>query len=364
MIMKTDVPRPIRLENYRPPEFLIDTVELNFTLDPTRTRVMSRLQMRPNPDAAKKGQPLSLDGETLELGEVKLDGKKLEPGEYRVLIKGNKVGGGILKPEYLLAMDPGNTTSRIDGIPTKEPAFGLDALWITKGQKEEAELAGYTVVDLATVMATHLTEIVRTHAHELLGRQEASALIDNFKKSYPKVVEELIPDPLPLGTVVKVLQNLLREQVSIRDLLTIFETLADEATRTKDPEILTEAVRKALARSISARYKNESGRIPVLSLDARLEELIANSLLQTEQRVQLVMDPRIAHAMIEGIASEIEKHPEIAGQPILLTSPTARRHIFKLTNRFIPQLVVLSHNELTPDTHIAPVGTVELPYAG
>ncbi len=292
------------------------------------------------------------------------DNLQLEPGEYRVLIKGNKVGGGILKPEYLLAMDPGNTTSRIDGIPTKEPAFGLDALWITKGQKEEAELAGYTVVDLATVMATHLTEIVRTHAHELLGRQEASALIDNFKKSYPKVVEELIPDPLPLGTVVKVLQNLLREQVSIRDLLTIFETLADEATRTKDPEILTEAVRKALARSISARYKNESGRIPVLSLDARLEELIANSLLQTEQGVQLVMDPRIAHAMIEGIASEIEKHPEIAGQPILLTSPTARRHIFKLTNRFIPQLVVLSHNELTPDTHITPVGTVELPYAG
>lgn len=292
------------------------------------------------------------------------DNLQLEPGEYRVLIKGNKVGGGVLKPEYLLAMDPGNTINRIDGIPTKEPAFGLDALWITKGQKEEAELAGYTVVDLPTVMATHLTEIIRTHAHELLGRQEASALIENFKKSYPKVVEELIPDPLPLGTVVKVLQNLLREQVSIRDLLTIFETLADEATRTKDPEILTESVRRALARGISARYKNESGRIPVLNLDARLEELIANSLLQTEQGVQLVMDPRIAHAMIEGIAGAIEQHPEIAGQPILLTSPTARRHIFKLTNRFIPQLVVLSHNELTPDTHIAPVGTVELPYAG
>lgn len=292
------------------------------------------------------------------------DNLQLEPGEYRVLIKGNKVGGGVLKPEYLLAMDPGNTTTRIDGIPTKEPAFGLDALWITKGQKEEAELAGYTVVDLATVMATHLTEIIRTHAHELLGRQEASTLIENFKKSYPKVVEELIPDLLPLGTVVKVLQNLLKEQVSIRDLLTIFETLADEAPRSKDPEILTEAVRRALARSISARYKNESGRIPVLNLDPRLEELIANSLLQTEQGVQLVMDPQIAHAMIEGIAGAIESHPEIAGQPILLTSPTARRHIFKLTNRFIPQLVVLSHNELTPDTHIAPVGTVELPYAG
>lgn len=292
------------------------------------------------------------------------DNLQLEPGEYRVLIKGNKVGGGSLRPEYMLAMDPGNTVSRIDGIPTKEPAFGLDALWISRAQKEEAELAGFTVVDLPTVMATHITEIVRTHAHELLGRQEASSLVENFKKLYPKVVEELIPDPLPLGTVVRVLQNLLREQVSIRDLLTIFETLADEAHRTKDSELLTEAVRKALARGITSRYRNDEGHVPVLSLDPQLEELIANSLLQTEQGVQLVMDPRVAHAMIEGIASSIEHHPEIAGQPILLTSPTARRHIFKLTHRFIPQLVVLSHNELTADAQIAPVGQVELAHAG
>jgi flagellar biosynthesis protein FlhA len=292
------------------------------------------------------------------------DNLQLEAGEYRLLIKGNKVGGGTLRPEYLLAMDPGNTVGHVDGIPTKEPAFGLDALWIGKSQKEEAELAGFTVVDLSTVMATHITEIVRTHAHELLGRQEASSLVENFKKSYPKVVEELIPDPLPLGTVVKVLQNLLREQVSIRDLLTIFETLADEATRTKDSDLLTENVRKALARSITSRYRNDDGRVPVLSLDPQLEELIANSLLQTEQGVQLVMDPRVAHSMIEGIANSIEHHPEIAGQPILLTSATARRHIFKLTSRFIPQLVVLSHNELSPDAHIASVGQVELAHAG
>jgi flagellar biosynthesis protein FlhA len=292
------------------------------------------------------------------------DNLQLEPGEYRLLIKGNKVGGGNLRPEYMLAMDPGNTVGRIDGIPTKEPAFGLDALWISRSQKDEAELAGFTVVDLSTVMATHITEIIRTHAHELLGRQEASTLVENFKKSYPKVVEELIPDPLSLGSVVKVLQNLLREQVSIRDLLTIFETLADEAHRTKDTDLLTEGVRRALARGITSRYRNDEGRVQVLSLDPQLEELIANSLLQTEQGVQLVMDPRVAHAMIEGIASSIESHPEIAGQPILLTSPTARRHIFKLTSRFIPQLVVLSHNELTPDAHIAPVGRVELAHAG
>lgn len=292
------------------------------------------------------------------------DNLQLEPGEYRLMIKGNKVGGGTLRPEYMLAMDPGNTVGRIDGIPTKEPAFGLDALWIAKSAKEEAEMSGFTVVDLPTVMATHLTEIIRTHAHELLGRQEASNLVDNFKKSYPKVVEDLIPDPLSLGMVVKVLQNLLREQVSIRDLLTIFETLADEAYRTKDTDLLTEAVRRSLARGITSRYRNDDGRVPVLSLDPRLEELIANSLLQTEQGVQLVMDPRVAHAMIEGIAQSIEHHPEIAGQPILLTSPTARRHIFKLTSRFIPQLVVLSHNELAADAHIASVGTVELAHAG
>ena len=292
------------------------------------------------------------------------DNLQLEPGEYRLMIKGSKVGGGLLRPEYLLAMDPGNTIAHVDGIPTKEPAFGLDALWIGRSQKEEAELAGFTVVDLSTVMATHITEIIRTHAHELLGRQEASVLVDNFKKQYPKVVEELIPDPLSLGVVVKVLQNLLREQVSIRDLLTIFETLADEAHRTKEPELLTESVRRALARGITNRYKNDEGRVAVLSLAPALEELIANSLLQTEQGVQLVMDPRVAHGMIEGIASSIEHHPEIAGQPILLTSPTARRHIFKLTHRFIPQLVVLSHNELTADAHIASVGAVELAHAG
>ncbi len=292
------------------------------------------------------------------------DNLQLEPGEYRVLIKGNKVGGGLLKPEYLLAMDPGNVLRRMDGLPTKEPAFGLDALWIGKNQKEEAELNGYTVVDLPTVMATHITEIIRSHAHELLGRQEAQTLVENFKKTYPKVIEDLIPDPLSLGAIVRVLQNLLKEQVSIRDLLTIFETLADEAHRTKDSELLTESVRKALARGITSRYRSDEGQVNVLSLDPRLEELIANSLLQTEQGVQLVMDPRIAHQMIEGIAQSIETHPEIAGQPILLTSPTARRHIFKLTSRFIPQLVVLSHNELTTDAHISSVGVVELANAG
>lgn len=292
------------------------------------------------------------------------DNLQLEPGEYRVLIKGNKVGGGTLRTDSFLAMDPGNVIQSIDGIPTREPAFGLDALWISKGQREEAELAGYTVVDLPTVMATHLTEIIRAHAHELFGRQEADSLIENFKKTYPKVVDELIPEPLPLGTVVKVLQNLLKEQISIRDLLTIFEALADEAHRTKDPELLTESVRKALSRHITSKYMNEDGQVQVITLDPKLEEVISNSLLQTEQGVQLVMDPMTAQHMLSEIANTIEQHPEIAGQPILLTSPTARRHLYKLTSRFIPQLVVLSHNELSSEAHVTSVGLVEMAYAG
>jgi flagellar biosynthesis protein FlhA len=292
------------------------------------------------------------------------DNLQLQPGEYRVLIKGNRVGGGVLRPENLLAMDPGNVLRAVPGVPTKEPAFGLDALWISKAQKEEAEIAGYTVVDLPTVMATHLTEILRNHAHELFGRQEADTLVENFKKNYPKVVQELIPDVLPLGSVVKVLQNLLREHVSIRDLLTIFETLADEGHKVKDTEMLTESVRRALARAITHKYANERGEVPVMTLAPRVEELVSNSLLQTEQGVQLVMDPRQAQGILTQISKTIEQHPEIAGQPILLTSPTARRHLFKLTHRFLPQVVVLSHNEISSDAQIQAVGLVEMGHAG
>lgn len=292
------------------------------------------------------------------------DNLQLTPGEYRLMIKGNKVGGGVLRPEYLLAMDPGNVTRKVDGIATREPAFGLDALWILPSRKEEAEMAGFTVVDLPTVMATHLTEIIRTHAHELLGRQEVSQLVENFKKVNPKVIEELIPELLSLGAVVRVMQNLLKEQISIRDLLTIFETLADEATKTKDVELLTESVRKHLARAITAKYSSELGQVPVMTLDSNIEELIANSLLQTDQGVQLVMDPGTASRLISQIASTVERHPEVASQPILLTSPTARRHLYKLTSRFIPQLVVLSHNELTTDARVQSIATVEMSHAG
>jgi len=288
------------------------------------------------------------------------DNLQLQPGEYQILIKGVKVAGGMLMPDHLLAMDPGNVSKQMEGVATTEPAFGLPALWIGKPAKEEAELSGYTVVDLPTVIATHLTEVIRTHAHELVGRQEAQRLIETFQKTHPKVVEELVPNLLPLGGVVRVLQNLLREQVSIRDLLTIFETLADEAVKTKDSETLTEFVRRSLSRGITKKYTTDEGLVPVLSLDRKVEEVISNSLLQTEQGVQLVLDPVYAQQILSAVSRAIEINPHMAGQPILLTSPTIRRHVRKLTERFIPQLVVLSHNELMTNANVKSVDVVRV----
>ena len=288
------------------------------------------------------------------------DNLQLQSGEYRILIKGATVGKGVLNPDSLLAMDPGNVSSQVDGIPTKEPAFGLDALWISPASRDDAELAGYTVVDLPTVVATHLTEVIRTNAHELIGRQEVTRLIDGLKKTHPKVVEEVIPEHMTIGSVVQVLKGLLKEQVSIRDLLTIMETLGDEAQKTKDTELLVESVRKRLARSITRKYTNEEGIIPVLSLSPMIEEAITNSLLQTENGIQLVMDPHTANKLIMELSRQIERNPDIASSPVLLTSPTIRRHIYKLTSRFIPQLIILSHNELTADAQVSSVGTVEI----
>ncbi len=292
------------------------------------------------------------------------DNLQLDPGDYRVLIKGNKVASGKLKSDCLMAMDPGNVSQKVNGIPTTEPAFGLDALWISKNQKEQAELAGYTVVDIPTIMATHLTEVIRSHASELLGRQEAQTLIENFKKNYPKVVEELIPDVLNLGGVVKVLQNLLKEGISIRDLLTIFETLADEAPKTKDLDLLTESVRKNLARAITSKFVNDRGNVSVISMSPRIENLLTNSLIQTEQGVQLVMDPVLAQRLISEISKTIESNPEVAAVPVILTTPTNRRHLHKLTSRFIPQLAVISHSEISSDARVKSVGVVELDNAG
>lgn len=290
------------------------------------------------------------------------DNPQLEPKEYRILIKGNKVAGGELQPDSLLAMDPGNTSKKISGQPTKEPTFNMEALWIYPSQKEEAELAGYTVVDLSTVMATHLTETLRSHASEIFGRQEVNALMENFKKSHPKVVEEILAENANFGITVKVLQNLLAEGVSIRDLVSIFETLADELPKNKDPEILTESVRKALHRSITIKFSDDEDKISVITLSHSLEDFILKSLLQTEQGPRLVIEPQASHNIVNQIGEIIKNNPD-ASSPILLTRSQIRRHLYKLISKFIPQITLLSYEELTPNINVSSIGVLEKPHA-
>ncbi|MBW1712536.1 MAG: FHIPEP family type III secretion protein, partial [Deltaproteobacteria bacterium] len=284
--------------------------------------------------------------------------------QYNILIKGNGVAGHELMIGYLLAMDPGDAKQAVEGaIATTEPAFNLPAFWIPEDKREEAQFAGYSVVDLSTVVATHLSEVIRSHAHELLGRQEVQRLLDNLAKNNPKVVEELVPGLLPLGGVQKVLQNLLRERISIRDLLTIVETLADYAAVTKDTEILTEYVRQNLARSILRPYITPDGTLPVMTLEPRVEDMISEAIQRTEQGSFLSLDPGLAQKIIAAIKGKMEKFMEQNLQPIVLTSPAVRRHIRRLMERFAPLLVVISHNELVPDIEIRSLCMVDLNHA-
>jgi flagellar biosynthesis protein FlhA len=263
----------------------------------------------------------------------------------------------------MLAMDPGNVVARISGVPTKEPAFGLDAIWVTPQQKEDASYAGYTVVDLSTVIATHLTELVRAHAQELLGRQELQTLLDSLKQTAPKVVEDLIPNLLPVGSVLKVLRNLLKEGVSIRDLRTILEVLAEHAPQTKDAAVLTEYVRASLARSITKRLVGADGQLILLTLDKGIEETIASGIIHTDQGQQLSVDPEFVRSFI---AELNEKAIELASQSshsIVLCSPAIRSQLKQLVDRFIPNVIVLSHNEISPNISVKAFDTVRLAYA-
>ncbi len=291
------------------------------------------------------------------------DNLELKPGDYQVLLKGVQIGSGSLMVGHLLAMDPGNVSERIAGVPTKEPAFGLDALWISARQKEEATFAGYTVVDLSTVIATHLTELVRQNAQELIGRQELQGLLDTLKQSAPKVVEELIPNQLPLGSVLKVLRNLLKEGVSIRDLRTILEALADAAPQQKDPAVLTEHVRAALARTITRKLVGPDGELQLLTLDRTIEETIAGGIIQTDQGQQLSLDPEFVRRFVAELNREAVELSNQASQAVVLCSPLIRQHLKSLVDRFIPNVIVLSHNEITPNVNVKAFSTVRLSYA-
>ncbi|RMF77319.1 MAG: flagellar biosynthesis protein FlhA [Nitrospirae bacterium] len=287
------------------------------------------------------------------------DNLQLRQGAYRILIRGVVVAEGELMLHHLLAMDPGTVERPVEGVPTTEPAFGLPALWISERDRDKAQFAGYTVVDLPTVLATHLTEVVRSHAHELLGRQEVQDLLDHLAKRRPKVVEELVPNLLTLGQVQRVLQNLLAEDISIRDLQTILEVLADHAPHTTDPDLLTEHVRAALSRTITNKYLGEGGELQVFTLGPGLEEELARAIAEGERGQQLSMEPARAQQIIDRLAATTRDLQAASITPILLVQPGLRRHLRRLTERFIKGLVVLSFNEIEPDVRVQSVATVE-----
>lgn len=259
-----------------------------------------------------------------------------------------------------MAINPGNSDIKIAGIETKDPAFGMPAVWIAEADREKAQFAGYTVVDPTTVAATHITEILKTHAHELLGRQEAQALLDNLSKDSPKVVEELVPNLLSLGIVVKVLQSLLRERVPVRDFKTILEILADYAPLTKNPELLTEYVRQGLSRAITRQYQIKDGTIPVVIMDPRVEETIAGGVQTMQQGSYLALEPGLAQRILVRLRDSLELFSPVGYQPILLCSPNIRGHVKRFTERFFPNLVVLSHNEIASGVRINSIGSVRL----
>ncbi len=288
------------------------------------------------------------------------DNLELSPGGYNVKIKGVTVAKGELMTDHFLAMDSGSVIEKIEGIETIEPVFGMSSVWILEDQKDDAQYNGYLVVDLSTIIATHLTEILKTNLHELFGRQELVRVMEPFKETNPKLVSDLIPDILPLGVILKVLQNLLHEGVPVRDLRTIFECLAEYGPKIKDPDMLTEFSRQSLYRIITDSIKSSNGDIPLFTLDRQIEEQIAQNLIQTEQGQQLSLDPRVTQSILASLNERIEEASEMGEKMVVLCSPVIRHHFKRLTEKFIPNLVVVSHNELSSDVNIRSLGTVRM----
>ncbi|KOP79036.1 flagellar biosynthesis protein FlhA [Lysinibacillus sp. FJAT-14745] len=287
------------------------------------------------------------------------DNIQLQPNEYRIKIKGNEMARGELLLDHYLAMSPGDDDS-IEGIDTVEPSFGLPAKWITEQVKEDAEMFGYTVVDPPSVVSTHLTEMIRANAYELLGRQETKQLIDHLRETHPILVEELTPTPLSTGEIQKVLGKLLRENVSVRNLPIIFETLADYAKLTSDTDILTEYVRQSLARQITSQYVGDSTSLKVITVSGRVEKMIADSIQQTDHGNYLAMDPQDSQTVLETIAAEVERVSFMEQSAIILCSPAVRMYLRQLTERYFPQIPVLSYNELDATVEIQSVGVVNV----
>jgi flagellar biosynthesis protein FlhA len=288
------------------------------------------------------------------------DNIQLQPNEYRLKIKGNEMARGELLLDHYLAMSPGIDDDSIEGIDTIEPSFGLPAKWITEEMKEQAEIFGYTVVDPPSVVSTHITEVIKANAHELLGRQETKQLIDHLRESYPILVEEATPNPLSVGEIQKVLGKLLRENVSIRNLPIIFETLADYGKVTTDTDILAEYVRQALARQITNQYSRNGETLKVITLSGRVEKVIAEGVQQTEHGNYLSLDPAVSQGILESVANQVEQLSIMEQTPIILCSPAVRMYVRQLTERYFAQIPVLSYNELEANVEVQSVGVVNV----
>ena len=299
----------------------------------------------------------------LELGTVVpiirlRDNIQLNPNQYIIKIKGIQVSEGEILFDHYMAMNPGFVEEEISGIPTFEPSFHLPAIWITESQRERAESAGYTVVDPPSIIATHLTEIIRQYLAELLTRQDVQNLVNNVKESNPSLVEELVPKLLGLGDIQKVLQNLLKEGISVRDLVTIFETLADHAATTRDTDILTEYVRQSLKRAITNKYFPSNETTSVVTLDPKLEQEIMSSVKQTEQGAYLTLDPDKTKAIMASVETEVGKLEKLGKNPIVITSPIVRMYFKRLTEDYYKDLIVVSYNEIDANVELQSVGMV------
>jgi len=288
------------------------------------------------------------------------DNLQLSANSYSVILKGVEIACGELMPGHHMAIKTDDQSVKLKGIETKEPAFGLPAVWIPEKEKESVQSKGYVVVDPSTVVTTHLTEIIKLHADELMGRQELQTLIENLSKMYPKVVEDLVPKIVPYGIFQKVLQRLLRERVSIRDLYTITETLADYVPMTKNVDVLTGYVRQALARSITKQYLDSAGGLTVMMISPDIEDTIGQAVQHTEHESYVNPDPIMIRKLVSNVQKFINTFTAKGLQPIILCSPSVRIHLRNIIDKFFPSIVVLSHNEVTRDTSIKSLGMVEL----
>jgi len=284
------------------------------------------------------------------------DNLQLGPRGYTILVKGVEVARGELYADRLLAINPGTASRTLEGVQTREPAFGLPALWVSNDQRDTATAAGYTVVDATTALSTHLSETIRTFLPDLLSRQQTKEMLDQLAQASPKLIEDLVPKVVAVGEVQRVLRQLLRERVPVRDLATILESLADASVTTKDPDTIVEAVRASIGRAICRPYQNDKGELPVIGVLPILEEKLLASIVRTEQGAVLALDPQQAQGMASKIARAIE---QAMAQPVLLCSPALRPHLWRLFARVLPHLGVLSHNEVPPHVPIVPLATLD-----